>query len=368
MRILQIHVGMSLMGGVEGMICGLSNEMVRDNDVTVCSIFKPSEKSPFYERLDSSICKEHLGVEGEGFSFKSLWRVYRYISKTDADIIHIHGFFHYFAAPILLFHNKKKFVYTFHSDAFMENQKWEKRILWLKSFCLRKGWIHPVTISPQSQDSFSKLYHLESKLILNGIPIPHIKDCPNEIDQARKTQKTRVFFHAGRISRPKNQVALCEVFKRLIKEGNDVVLLIAGSCQDKEIYEELKPYFCDRIMYLGERNNVPDLFSRADGFCLPSIWEGLPLVLLEAMSVGCIPICSPVGGIVGIIHNGDNGILSTSSSAEDYYLAMKTFLSLSVIDIATMKEQAKKSFEPYDIKLVAKKYISYYKQLISNKQ
>lgn len=366
MKILQIHVGMSLMGGVEGMICGLSNEMVKDNEVIVCSIFKPKGKSPFYERLNPSIKKEHLGIEKEGFSFKSLWRVYRYISKTDADIVHIHGFFHYFAAPIILLHNKKKFVYTFHTDAYMENQKWEKRILWLKKFCLRIGWIHPVTISPQSQESFTKFYHLESKLIQNGIPKPHIKDCPNEIDQARKTQKTRVFFHAGRISLPKNQVVLCKVFKRLIDEGNDVVLLIAGSCQDKEIYEDLKPYFCDRIKYLGEKNNVPDMFSRADGFCLPSIWEGLPLVLLEAMSVGCIPICSPVGGIVGIIRNGDNGLLSASSSEEDYYLTMKRFLSLSVNDIAIMKEHAKKSFEPYDIQLAAKEYIGYYQQIISN--
>jgi len=366
MKILQIHVGMSLFGGVEGMVCGLSNEMIKEHDVTVCAVFKPSEHSPFYKRLSPDIKKEHLGIDRKDPILKSLWRVWKYFSKSDADIIHIHGFFHYYAIPIVLFHRGHKIVYTFHSDAFMENQKWEKRILWLKKYCLRRGWMHPVTISPESQQSFTQLYHIDSRLILNGIVRPKETTKANVVDLAKVTPQTKVFLHPGRISTPKNQVVLCRVFQRLIEEGNDVMLLMVGNCQDVDIYKQIEPYLKDRIKYLGERDDVPQLLSHAEGFCLPSIWEGLPLALLEALAVGCVPICSPVGGILGVIKDGENGVLSRSSNEEDYYVAMKRYLTMRPEEVNKLKKSARDSFTPYDIQKSAYDYVLYYRELLND--
>lgn len=354
------------MGGAESVIIGLANELAKKNDVCVCSIFKPVAGGVFYTRLSECVKKEHLGIEKNGFSFKSLWKIFKYIKKTDADIVHFHGFFYYYALPIILFHKRIKFVYTFHSDAFMENSKWDSRIMWLKAFCLKRHWMNPVTISPESKASFSKLYGLDSRLIRNGVPPSSVAETPNDIDFAKITEKTKVFFHPGRISEPKNQIVLCRVFLRLIKDGEDVVLLIAGTKQDDAIFDELEPMLCDRIKYLGERNDVPLLLSRADGFCLPSIWEGLPITLLESLSVGCIPICSPVGGIVGVIKNGYNGFLSRSSSEEDYYDCMKEFLSLSKEQVASVKVRCLESFNPYRISNMVTLYLDYYKELIAN--
>ena len=49
----------------------------------------------------------------------------------------------------------------------------------------------------------------------------------------------------------------------------------------------------------------------------------MPVTLLEALSVGCIPICSPVGGIVNVVKHGVNGLLSKDSTEEEYYLTVK---------------------------------------------
>ena len=363
MKILQRHVGLSLMGGAESVIIGLANELSRNNDVKVCSIFKPIEGGVFYTRLSDRVKKEHLGIEKNGFSLRNLWKIFKYLKKTDAEIVHFHGFFYYYALPVILFHKRIKFVYTFHSDAFMENSKWDRRIMWLKTFCLKHHWMNPVTISVESKESFSKLYGLDSKLIRNGVPRSSVAETPNDIDFARITEKTKVFFHPGRISVPKNQVVLCKVFQRLIKGGEDVVLLIAGTNQDAPIYKELEPMFCDRIKYLGERNDVPQLLSRADGFCLPSIWEGLPITLLESLSVGCIPVCSPVGGIVGVVKNGYNGFLSSSSSEDDYYDCMKKYLALTKEQVNSIKQHCLESFAPYEISNMAKGYLEYYKEI-----
>lgn len=367
MKILQMHIGLSLMGGAESVLIGLANTLSLNNDVRVCSIFKPGKGSVFYTRLSDRLKKEHLAIEKNGFSLKNLWKVFRYLKKSDAEIVHLHGFFYYYAIPIIFFHRRMKFVYTFHSDAFMENSKWDRRILWLKQFCMKHNWLYPVTISPESKESFTKLYGQDSLLIRNGIARPNVIDEPNEIDFARITKKTKVFFHPGRISLPKNQVVLCKVFQRLIKDGEDVVLLIAGTKQEKNIYNELEPMFCDRIRYLGERGDVPQLLSRSDGFCLPSIWEGLPITLLESLSVGCIPICSPVGGIVGVIRNGYNGFLSKSSSENDYYNCMKKYLTLSKEDLLSIKEHCRQSFDPYEISNMAGSYLRYYQELLSDK-
>lgn len=363
MKILQMHVGLSLMGGAESVIIGLANELVKTHDIRVCSIFKPAENGIFYTRLSSKIKKENLGIEKKGFSVRNLWKVFKYLKNTDVDIVHIHGFLYYYVLPIIFLHKKIKFIYTVHSDAYMENSKWDKRILWLKKFCFKHHWVNPVTISPESKESFTKLYNIDSKLIRNGVIRVPISGKPNDIDSARITQNTKVFFHPGRISTPKNQVTLCKVFQRLIEDGDDVVLLIAGTNQDKNIFQQIEPLFCNRIKYLGERNDVAQLLSRADGFCLPSIWEGLPITLLEALSVSCIPICSPVGGIVGIIQSGKNGFLSKSSSEDDYYNCMKKVLSLSGDNIKTIKAQCIKSFIPFDISNMAQAYSDFYKEL-----
>ena len=150
-------------------------------------------------------------------------------------------------------------------------------------------------------------------------------------------------MHAGRIDTPKNQIVLCKVFDRLVKDGEDVVLLIAGAKQSTEIYSKLEQYFSERIQYLGERNDVPDLMAYSDAMCLSSIWEGLPVTLLEALSVGCVPICTPVGGIPDVIKDNWNGILSTSASEEGYFQAVKRFISMSDIDYSKIKSDCTKT-------------------------
>lgn len=127
------------------------------------------------------------------------------------------------------------------------------------------------------------------------------------------------------------------------------------------IWSELEPYLNERIIYLGERNDVRDLFSEADAFCLPSIWEGMPVTLLEALSAGCIPICSPVGGIPEVITNGKNGFLSSDSSEDAYYKALKSFVSCTDVERANMKHTCLETFHKFRISEVVKQYINVYK-------
>lgn len=359
MKILQIHTKL-VSGGIEAIVCGLANEMAKDHEVTVCTIFEPKDDDVFYARLSPKVKKITIGKKEFGFSLKEIFKISKLIGSGKYDVVHVHGCFQYYALAALLHHGKTKIFYTIHSDAKMENQTWDKRLFRFKRFCFKHRWIRPVTISPNSQKSFTDLYNCESALVRNGITTPIVDYSLGLNNLYRKSPNTLMFIHPGRVSEAKNQIVLCQAFDKLIKEGQDVVLLIAGMAEDKRIFAKLEPYFQDRIVYLGERRDVPQLMAECDAFCLPSIWEGLPVTLLEALSVGCIPICSPVGGIVNVVENGKNGLLSHSSCLEDYVCALKRFLNLTTSERELLKKNAISSFENYKIETTTKNYIEQY--------
>ena len=128
MKILHIHPAMKG-GGIEAMITALANEMSKNNDVTVCTIFDPLAEDVFWNKLSSTVSKDSLGKTTPGFSLKEIFKIYNYLRSGGFEIVHVHGFFYYYALSILLLHQKIKFIYTVHSDAFMENTVWDKRIL-----------------------------------------------------------------------------------------------------------------------------------------------------------------------------------------------------------------------------------------------
>lgn len=359
MKILHIHPSMAG-GGIESMICALSNEMAKSEDVTVCSIFVPIDTDIFWHKLSPSVKKISLGKDKKGMSIKILFKILKTIKHGQYDVVNIHGMFYYYFLSVLLLNRKVKFFYTIHSDALKENCGWDKQIFPIKKFCFKKGFMHPITISNVSQKSFFDLYHCKSDLIYNGVNKPCISE-DNTIRNFRITNRTRVFMHAGRIDAPKNQLVLCKVFKQLVTEGYDVVLIIAGAKKSSSIFEDIKKYFCERIIYIGERNDVLQLLAYSDAMCLPSIWEGLPITLLESLSVGCIPICSKAGGIPNVIEHGYNGFLSSSPSMNDYYDTVKTFLTLSPNKFNEIRRNCIESFKKYDISNTSKSYLNLYK-------
>jgi glycosyltransferase involved in cell wall biosynthesis len=342
------------------MICATASEMARQgHDVTFCSIYQPKPDDIFWYQLSEMVHKETLGKQSMGFSLKEVFAVYRFIRDGHFDVVQLQGFFYYFFLAVLLL-PRQKFFYTLHSDARMESFKWDVRFFWLKKLMFRLGRVHAITISPASQQSFSELYGCQSALCENGIPVPVVSNERNAVDEARLTPQTKVFLHPGRITEAKNQLVLVKVFDRLLKEGRDVALLIAGKEEDDTILRQIRSYFSDRIRFLGLRTDVPSLMAKADGMCLPSVWEGLPVTLLECLAVGCVPICSPVGGIVNVVEDGRNGLLSKSSSEEDYYQAMLRFLALSAEETAQLKERCTQSFLPYHISNTVQKYLQEY--------
>lgn len=361
MKILHINHSI-LIGGTERVICGLINEQSKRHDVTLCTWYAPKPGEGLETQVSERVKRVSLYNKKINFltKLKDEFELYKLIKNGGYDVVHVHNNFNFYILSVLLLKRKVRFFYTIHSDAVRENGPLSNKTLRIKKMFFRKKWLVPITISPQSQQSFENLYHCDSYMQVNGIDVPKIEESTLLLEKYRITKNTRIFVHVGRICVAKNQEVLCKVFKRLINEGDDVVLLIIGPREIESIWEAIKEYFSDRICYLGSRDDAISFLKMADGMCLPSIYEGLPITLLESLAVGCIPICSPVGGIPSVIEDGYNGFLSLSSSEEDYYNVMKRFLGMPETNIESIKANGQKTFDNYDISKVAIGYEKIY--------
>jgi glycosyltransferase involved in cell wall biosynthesis len=94
-------------------------------------------------------------------------------------------------------------------------------------------------------------------------------------------------------------------------------LAIAGTGREMERLRSVARELAvdDRVRLLGPRDDIPDLLAGADIFALPSVWEGLPLALLEAMFAGKAIVASDVAGIPEAVDHGVEGLLVPPTDA-----------------------------------------------------
>lgn len=110
---------------------------------------------------------------------------------------------------------------------------------------------------------------------------------------------TYVIFHAGRMESQKNHMFLLDIFEKVLNREPDSLLLLAGEgkLQEAIVQKAKQKQIEGRIMLLGVRNDVAELYSAADLFCFPSLFEGLSLTAVEAQANGLDCIFSDrIGG------------------------------------------------------------------------
>lgn len=144
-----------------------------------------------------------------------------------------------------------------------------------------------------------KLYN-EGKIYLlnNAIDLKKFEYNEKIREEVRKElnidEKTFVMGHIGRFVEQKNHSFLIDIFYELQKEKQNAVLILVGQgpLQDdmKEKVEQLE--LSNNVMFLGQRNDAARLYQAIDVFVLPSLYEGLPVVGVEAQAAGLLCVLS----------------------------------------------------------------------------
>lgn len=363
MKIIQLVYSLCS-GGAERFVVSLSNCLVdAGQEVEICMLLDDAVDGRVFNKvfLNPNV-KFHCMHFSTGFSLSKKRQVESHIKSQHPDVVHCHlNVIPYIYS--LAFKNKGiRFIHTLHSVA--ENAAGSKYQYGLNRFFYRKGLIQPVTISLKCQESYFRFYHLNNApFIDNGcadvVPSNKYDIVVNEIEKLKQGKIIPVFIHVARFHELKNQRLLIDSFNELAKEDIDFILLVLGNGWSSEEAASLRNKACSKIVFLGEKNNVGDYLLCSDAFCLTSTFEGLPISLLEALSAGITPICTPVGGIPDVIKEGETGYLSEEINLPSYISAIHRFLNKK-IDPERLRRHFKDNFS---MKACAEKYVQIYQKV-----
>ncbi len=122
----------------------------------------------------------------------------------------------------------------------------------------------------------------------------------------------------GKLNPPKGQNYLIQALPKVIREYQRVKLLVVGSGPNEREWEALSQQLGlkDAVFFMGDRKDIKDLLEASDIFVVPSLSEGLPVALLEAMSMKKPCIASDIPPVREVIGERKAGILVEPGSAE----------------------------------------------------
>ena len=147
------------------------------------------------------------------------------------------------------------------------------------------------------------------RVVHNGIPLESFSPAAGRTVHVPGVDASSapVVLNVARLDVQKGQGYLLQAAARV----PGAVFLLVGDGPDRATLEaqarELR--LGNRAVFLGHRRDIPDLLARCDLFVLPSLWEGLPLSILEAMAAGKPVIATSVGGTPEAITQGETGLL-----------------------------------------------------------
>ena len=128
-------------------------------------------------------------------------------------------------------------------------------------------------------------------IINNAIQLQHFQydeEKRKELRDKYNLNNKNVIGHIGRFQPQKNQEFLVEIFSRYLKQDNNAILMLIGQGENedkvKQRISELG--INDKVMLMGVRQDVNELLQAMDVFVLPSLFEGLGMVLIEAQAAG----------------------------------------------------------------------------------
>ena len=163
-----------------------------------------------------------------------------------------------------------------------------------------------------------------------------------------------VLLSVGEVNENKNHRVVIEALSKL--EEKNVHYIICGRGELEDSHKNLAKQLGleGRVHLTGYRNDVADFYQAADVFVFPSLREGLPVAVMEAMASGLPIVCNDIRGCADLIENDVNGTILVESNGNSYASAISTYLDNSICRRISMINQ--KQASAFDLNVVAQQY------------
>ncbi|MEE8574292.1 MAG: glycosyltransferase [Thermodesulfobacteriota bacterium] len=288
--------------------------------------------------MDSSVfeatvcCIGETGVIGEeiaalGFDLVGLgrmkkkrwdWQIVKaieaIINERGIDLVHTQLYHANMYGRLAAFRARKPVIITEHNV--YATYKYKRRLI---NRFLGKRTDRVIAVSKPVSDYIIERDGLDPSLvevIYNGIDVERFTESgDSERAEVRKelglAADTPVVGMIARLSKQKGHTYMLKALKEVKKTVPALKAIVAGDGPLKdEITTEANSLGLARdVIFLGARRDVPRLLKAMDIYLMPSLWEGHPIALLEAMASGLPVVAARVGGVPNVITDGVDGIL-----------------------------------------------------------
>ena len=347
-----LYVVEAMGGGVFTYIVDLVNELVNEFDMYIAYAVRLQTPKNYREYFDKRV---HL-IEVKNFcreiklskDIKSVREVRKIAEEVKPDIIHLHSSKAGVIGRITFDGKKVPLFYTPHGYSFlMANYRPLKRwVFRMIETVMAKRNCTIISCSPGEHQETLKLTK-NATYVNNGINADELK---KRLEKVEKVPHPFTVFTLGRICHQKNP----KLFNKIAEAMPETRFLWIG---DGELRDEL---ISQNIEITGwvDREKALELSMNADVFVLTSLWEGLPMSLLEAMYMKKLCVVNNVIGNRDVIENGVNGYVCEDIA--EFVLAIKSRKD-EHRECQEYIEQAYRDLESkYETKIQAKGYAEIY--------
>jgi glycosyltransferase involved in cell wall biosynthesis len=303
--------------GAEIFACQLSNHLMEQgHEVLVVSIFKGDAQLPFKGAvigLERPLSKRFVDFKG--------WKKFNSIIKEfNPDIIQAN------AADTLKFAVSSKMLFSWKQPLIYRNANKmgdfiTSKIKWqLNNFYVSRV-AYVISVSEECERDFIKTFSYPQEKISTveiGVEEQKLGGIPDDLKEI--FQRGPVITHIGGFVPEKNHEGLINIFNKSLEKFPKIQLLLLGKGNlEGKIKSKVKELqIQDKVHFLGYRNDVLDILHHSKAFVLPSLIEGLPAVILEAMYCETPVVAYNVGGIGEVVIQGETGWLVEKNEEEKF--------------------------------------------------
>ncbi len=353
--------------GAENVIIELSRFSGRNGFHSIVgAIHHTKDPAPQFIRLATN-----KGIETKLFSAtrrfdgKCMRSIRRFIKERKIDLIHCHGY--------------KEDIYGYFAGMgyprVATNHLWKKSDLRSKAYTVLDSlMLHRFTsVIGVSEEIVEEM---RCKGIKNTLKIANGVDCslfaPRQkstkiLKELNLTNKDTVVCMVSSLSPVKAHSIAIHAFTKLIKDFPNAKLCIAGEGKaEPDIRRLIEEYKLSQATILtGALEDIPEFLSVADIFLLPSLKEGLPMALLEAMAAQKPPIASAVGEIPNVIDNGISGILVEPANADQITDSLRFLLNNPQRAMTIGREARSRIVRDFSSEAMADSYCAVYEEILA---
>ena len=349
-----VHVVESFGGGVYNFLVDLLNNTIDEFDITVIYALRPQTPDNFINDFDKRIKfihSKHMTRNIGLNDFKAFFEIKKLIKNESPDIVHCHSSKAGLLTRLAINTKKIKTFYTPHGYSFlMEDSSKLKRLIYRS--IEKIGTLNHSIIVACSKGEYEESLKLTKRAtyVSNGVNLEKLKKyIPDKIKQINTKKLT--FVTTGRISYQKNP----EMFNEIAKKFPEIKFIWVGTgdLEGKLTSKNIE------ITGWKNRDELMEILNKSDIFILPSLWEGLPISLLEAMALKKPCIVSNVIGNRDVISNENNGFVC--NNLNEFIEVIKNIQD-NKYNLEKISENAFNDIKNiYNTDVMCKKYCNIYK-------